>query len=126
MLLVGADHWQQLEQLVELDHAPAAPAAAGWMGPATVSGAAAVCVESVAARSLGLSRTQRRCRRAMRQRLEPRGGLWEQHGDTDGHGWGIDEFSRKNVTNYENLPHPRVHQLLCARAPTLVCDAIER
>ena len=84
MLLVGADHWQQLEQLVELDHAPAAPAAAGWMGPATVSGAAAVCVESVAARSLGLSRTQRRCRRAMRQRLEPRGGLWEQHRGPDG------------------------------------------
>ena len=45
MLLIGAGHWQQLEQLVELDHAPAAPAAAGWMGPATVSGAAAVCVE---------------------------------------------------------------------------------
>ena len=91
MLLVGADHWQQLEQLVELDHAPAAPVAAGWMGPATVSGAAAVCVESVAARSLRLSRTQRRCRRAMRPRLEPSGGLWEQHGDPDGHGWGIDE-----------------------------------
>ena len=84
MLLVGADHWQRLEQLVELDHAPLAPVAAGWMGPATVSGRAAVCVESVAARSLGLSRTQRRCRRAMRQRLEPRGGLWEQHGDPDG------------------------------------------
>ena len=84
MLLVGADHWQRLEQLVELDHAPAAPAAAGWMGPATVSGAAAVCVESVAARSLGLSRTQRRCRRAMRQRLEPPGGLWEQRGHPDG------------------------------------------
>ena len=91
MLLVGADHWQQLEQLVELDHAPAAPVAAGWMGPATVSGLAAVCVESVAARSLGLSRTQRRCRRAMRQRLEPSGGLWEQRGDPRGHGWGIDE-----------------------------------
>ena len=84
MLLIGAGHWQQLEQLVELDHAPAAPVAAGWMGPATVSGRAAVCVESVAARSLGLSRTQRRCRRAMRQRLEPPGGLWEQHGRTDG------------------------------------------
>ena len=88
MLLVGADHWQQLEQLVELDHAPAAPVAAGWMGPATVSGAAAVCVESVAARSLRLSRTQRRCRRAMRQRLEPSGGLWEQRGRTGGHGMG--------------------------------------
>ena len=88
MLLVGADHWQQLEQLVELDHAPAAPAAAGWMGPATVLGGTTVLVESVAARSLGLSRTQRRCRRAMRQRLEPRGGLWEQHGGPDGHGMG--------------------------------------
>ena len=88
MLLVGADHWQQLEQLVELDHAPAAPAAAGWMGPATVSGRAALCVESVAARSLGLSRTQGRCRRAMRPRLEPSGGLWEQHGCTGGHGMG--------------------------------------
>ena len=84
MLLIGAGHWQQLEQLVELDHAPAAPVAAGWMGPATVSGAAAVCVESVAARSLGRYRTQRRCRRAVRQRLEPCGGLWEQHGDPDG------------------------------------------
>ena len=84
MLLIGAGHWQQLEQLVELDHAPAAPVAAGWMGPATVLGTAAVCVESVAARSLGLSRTQRRCRRAMRQRLEPSGGLWEQRGDPDG------------------------------------------
>ena len=91
MLLVSADHWQQLEQLVELDHAPAAPAAAGWMGPATVSGAAAVCVESVAARSLGLSRTQRRCRRAMRPRLEPCGGLWEQRGRTGGRRKGIDE-----------------------------------
>ena len=88
MLLVGADHWQQLEQLVELDHAPAAPAATGWMGPATVSAGAAVCVESVAARSLGLSRTQSRCRRARRQRLEPRGGLWEQRGRTGGHGMG--------------------------------------
>ena len=38
MLLIGAGHWQQLEQLVELDHAPAAPVAAGWMGPATVLG----------------------------------------------------------------------------------------
>ena len=88
MLLIGADHWQQLEQLVELDHAPAAPVAAGWMGPATVSAGAAVCVESVAARSLRLSRTQRQCRRAMRQRLEPSGGLWEQHGDPRGHGMG--------------------------------------
>ena len=84
MLLIGADHWQQLEQLVELDHAPAAPVAAGWMGPATVLGVTTVLVESVAARSLRLSRTQRRCRRAMRQRLEPSGGLWEQHGDTGG------------------------------------------
>ena len=58
MLLVGADHWQQLEQLVELDHAPAAPVAAGWLGPATVLSVTTVCVESVAARSLGLSRTQ--------------------------------------------------------------------
>ena len=91
MLLVSADHWQRLEQLVELDHAPAAPAAAGWMGPATVLGITTVLVESVAARSLGLSRTQRRCRRAMRPRLEPSGGLWEQHGDPGGHGWGIDE-----------------------------------
>ena len=88
MLLIGAGHWQQLEQLVELDHAPAAPVAAGWMGPTTVSGAAAVCVESVAARSLRLSRTQRRSRRAMRPRLEPSGGLWEQRGRTDGHGMG--------------------------------------
>ena len=88
MLLVSADHWQQLEQLVELDHAPAAPVAAGWMGPATVLGVVTVCVESVAARSLGLSRTQRRCRRAMRPRLEPSGGLWEQHGDTRGLGMG--------------------------------------
>ena len=46
MLLIGAGHWQQLEQLVELDHAPAAPAAAGWMGPATVSGLAAVLCAS--------------------------------------------------------------------------------
>ena len=84
MLLVGADHWQQLEQLVELDHAPVAPVAAGWMGPATVLSVTTVLVESVAARSLGLSRTQRRCRRAMRPRLEPSGGLWEQRGDTDG------------------------------------------
>ena len=74
-------------------------------------GVVTVCVESVAARSLRLSRTQRRCRRAMRPRLEPSGGLWEQHGDTRGHGMGIDEFSRKNVTNYEILPHPRLHQL---------------
>ena len=88
MLLIGAGHWQRLEQLVELDHAPAAPVAAGWMGPATVLSVTPVCVESVAARSLGLSRTQRRCRRAMRQRLEPRGGLWEQHGGPDGHGMG--------------------------------------
>ena len=88
MLLVGADHWQQLEQLVELDHAPAAPAGAGWMGPATVLGGTTVLVESVAARSLGLSRTQRRCRRAMRPRLEPPGGLWEQRGRTGGHGMG--------------------------------------
>ena len=84
MLLIGAGHWQQLEQLVELDHAPAAPAAAGWMGPATVFSVVTVCVESVAARSLGLSRTQRRCRRAMRPRLEPRGGLWKQHGHPNG------------------------------------------
>ena len=26
-------------------------------------------------------------------------------------GWGIDEFSRKNVTNYEILPDPRLHQI---------------
>ena len=45
MLLVSADHWQRLEQLVELDHAPAAPVAAGWMGPATVLGVRTVCVE---------------------------------------------------------------------------------
>ena len=50
MLLVGADHWQQLEQLVELDHAPAAPVAAGWMGPATVLGVTTVCVESITRR----------------------------------------------------------------------------
>ena len=99
MLLIGAGHWQQLEQLVELDHAPAAPVAAGWMGPATVSGAAAVCVESVAARSLGRYHTQRRCRRVVRQRLEPPGGLWEQRGRTGGHGWGIDEYCLTNVTN---------------------------
>ena len=84
MLLVGADHWQQLEQLVELDHAPAAPAAAGWMGPATVSGAAAVCVESITRREASSHGMARRCRHAMTQRLEPRGGLWEQHGGPDG------------------------------------------
>ena len=59
MLLIGADHWQQLEQLVELDHAPAAPVAAGWMGPATVLGITTVLVESVAARSLGLTVARR-------------------------------------------------------------------
>ena len=91
MLLVGADHWQQLEQLVELDHAPAAPAAAGWMGPATVSGAAAVCVESITRRETAAHGTARRCRLAMRPRLEPAGGLWEQRGDTDGRRKGIDE-----------------------------------
>ena len=84
MLLVGADHWQQLEQLVELDHAPAAPVAAGWMGPATVSGAAAVCVESITRREAASHGTARRCRHAMRLRLEPSGGLWEQRGDADG------------------------------------------
>ena len=111
MLLVDADHWQQLEQLVELDHAPAAPAAAGWMGPATVSGLAAVCVESITRREAASHGTARRCRHAMTQRLEPRGGLWEQRGQPDGHGWGIDEYSRKNVTNYEILHHTRVvHQ----------------
>ena len=84
MLLIGADHWQQLEQLVELDHAPAAPAAAGWMGPATVSGAAAVCVESITRRETASHGMARRCRHAMTQRLEPRGGLWEQRGRTGG------------------------------------------
>ena len=84
MLLVGADHWQQLEQLVELDHAPAAPAAAGWMGPATVSGPAAVCVESITRREAASHGTARRCRHAMRPRLEPSGGLWEQRGHPDG------------------------------------------
>ena len=59
MLLIGADHWQQLEQLVELDHAPTAPVAAGWMGPATVLGVTTVLVENVAARSLGPSRKSR-------------------------------------------------------------------
>ena len=112
MLLVGADYWQQLEQLVELAHAPAAPAAAGWMGPATVSGPAAVCVESITRREAASHGTARRCRHAMRPRLEPSGGLWEQHGDTRGHGMGIDEFSRKNVTNYENLDHTRVQHTI--------------
>ena len=88
MLLIGAGHWQQLEQLVELDHAPAAPAAAGWMGPATVSGAAAVCVESITRREASSHGMTRRCRHAMTQRLEPRGGLWEQRGCTGGHGMG--------------------------------------
>ena len=88
MLLVSADHWQQLEQLVELDHAPAAPVAAGWMGPATVSGAAAVCVESITRRETASHGMARRCRLAMTQRLEPRGGLWEQRGRTGGHGMG--------------------------------------
>ena len=88
MLLVGADHWQRLEQLVELDHAPAAPAAAGWMGPATVSGAAAVCVESITRRETASHGMARRCRHAMTQRLEPPGGLWEQRGRTGGHGMG--------------------------------------
>ena len=91
MLLIGAGHWQQLEQLVELDHAPAAPVAAGWMGPATVSGRAAVCVESITRREAASHGTARRCRHAMRPRLEPSGGLWEQHGDTRGRGKGIDE-----------------------------------
>ena len=59
MLLIGAGHWQRLEQLVELDHAPAAPVAAGWMGPATVLGVTTVLVENVAARSLGPSRKSR-------------------------------------------------------------------
>ena len=113
MLLVGADHWQRLEQLVELDHAPAAPAAAGWMGPATVLGITTVLVESVAARSLGLSRTQRRCRRAMRPRLEPSGGLWEQRGDTDGRRKGIDECL-KNVTISDFVHHTRVQHTLSA------------
>ena len=107
MLLVGADHWQQLEQLVELDHAPAAPVAAGWMGPATVLSVTTVLVESVAARSLGLSRTQRRCRRAMRPRLEPSGGLWEQHGAHNGRRRGIDEFSRtKRHKLRDSASHP--------------------
>ena len=88
MLLIGADHWQQLEQLVELDHAPAAPAAAGWMGPATVLGGTTVCVESITRRETASHGTARKCRHAMTQRLEPSGGLWEQHGGPDGHGMG--------------------------------------
>ena len=90
MLLIGAGHWQQLEQVVELNHAPAAPVAAGWMGPATVSAAAAVCVESITRREAASHGTARRCRHAMRPRLEPSGGLWEQHGDTRGRRRGID------------------------------------
>ena len=84
MLLVGADHWQQLEQLVELDHAPAAPAAAGWMGPATVLSGTTVCVESITRRETASHGMARRCHYAMTQRLEPRGGLWEQRGRTGG------------------------------------------
>ena len=38
----------------------------------------------------------------------PVGAAWPSRRPSEG---GIDEFSRKNVTNYEILPDPRLHQL---------------